>query len=51
VLISPWTLHRDARWFARPLAFEPERWAADPAGPRQCIGNTFALTEAALLTR
>jgi cytochrome P450 len=62
VLLSPWVIHRDARWYPRPLAFEPERWADDFAkhlprfaylpfggGPRQCIGNTFALTEAALL--
>ena len=63
VLISPWTIHRDPRWFERPLAFEPERWAGDRAangrprfaylpfggGPRQCIGSTFALTEATLL--
>jgi len=61
-LMSPWTIHRDPRWFERPLAFEPERWADDLArrlprfayfpfggGPRQCIGNTFALTEATLL--
>jgi cytochrome P450 len=62
VLLSPWAIHRDPRWYQRPLAFEPERWADDLArslprfaylpfggGPRQCIGNTFALTEAALL--
>jgi cytochrome P450 len=62
VLLSPWVIHRDPRWYQRPLAFEPERWADDAArrlprfaylpfggGPRQCIGNTFALTEAALL--
>jgi cytochrome P450 len=61
-IISPWTVHRDPRWFARPLEFEPERWADDLArrlphfayfpfggGPRRCIGNTFALTEAALI--
>src|SRR5262249_16729539 len=53
---------RDARWFDSPLQFQPARWADGLArrlprfayfpfggGPRQCIGNTFALTEATLL--
>jgi cytochrome P450 len=61
-LMSPWTVQRDARWFPRPAAFEPERWADGLAkrlprfayfpfggGPRQCIGNTFALTEASFI--
>ena len=61
-LMSPWTVHHDARWFDRPLEFEPERWADGLArrlprfayfpfggGPHQCIGNTFALTEATLV--
>jgi cytochrome P450 len=61
-IMSPWTIQRDARWFARPLQFEPERWADGLArslprfayfpfggGPHQCIGNTFALTEAILV--
>jgi cytochrome P450 len=62
VLISPWATHRDARYFSQPDAFQPERWLDGLAhqlprfayfpfggGPRQCIGNTFALTEAALI--
>jgi cytochrome P450 len=61
-LMSPWTVQRDPRWFDRPLEFEPGRWADGlirrlprfayfpfGGGPRQCIGNTFALTEATLL--
>ena len=61
-IMSPWTVHRDARWFDRPLEFDPDRWSDGLArrpprfayfpfggGPRQCIGNTFALTEATLL--
>jgi cytochrome P450 len=62
VLISPWVLHRDGRWWDEPEAFRPERWAdGQPArspkyayvpfggGPRQCIGNQFALLEAVLV--
>ncbi|MGH7293791.1 MAG: cytochrome P450 [Polyangiaceae bacterium] len=57
----PWAMHRDARWFADPASFEPDRWSGDLArslprfayfpfggGPRQCIGNTFATMETVL---
>ena len=62
VFIFPYALHRDARWFEEPAAFRPERWAKDlvqrlprfayfpfGGGPRQCIGNGFALMEAILI--
>jgi len=62
VSVSSWVVHRDPRWFADPLAFRPERWDGDlqkrlprfayfpfGGGPRQCIGNAFALMEAQLL--
>jgi cytochrome P450 len=62
VVIPTWVVHRDARWFEEPEAFRPERWAGDRArrlprfayfpfggGPRQCIGNGFAMMEAVLL--
>jgi cytochrome P450 len=59
VVVSPWLLHRDARWFPDPSAFRPDRWPAGPeprhaylpfgAGPRMCIGEPFAWMEAALL--
>ncbi|GGY07808.1 hypothetical protein GCM10010358_71130 [Streptomyces minutiscleroticus] len=62
VWCSPWTAHRDARWFRDPLAFRPERWDAQAAdvipehawfpfggGPRSCIGARFAQVEAALI--
>jgi cytochrome P450 len=62
IFISPWVVHRDARWFDRPMEFVPERWAGSAAqrlprfayfpfggGPRICIGNRFATMEAVLL--
>ena len=62
VIVSPWVTHRDALFFPNPLAFEPERWTAEfeqalpkfayfpfGGGPRICIGNNFALMEAAIL--
>src|SRR5215813_465355 len=62
VAMAQWVVHRDARWFAAPLEFHPERWENGLAkqlprfayfpfggGPRQCIGNTFALMEASVL--
>jgi cytochrome P450 len=55
-----WVTHRDPRYFDEPDAFRPERWTnGDPApkfayfpfggGPRQCIGNYFAMMEVVLL--
>ncbi|MGB8473964.1 MAG: cytochrome P450 [Candidatus Acidiferrum sp.] len=57
-----WTVHRDPRWYEAPEEFRPERWEGDllkriprfayfpfGGGPRQCIGNSFALMEAALI--
>jgi cytochrome P450 len=61
VLMSPWVVHRDPRWFDRPEEFLPDRWADGTAqrpkyayfpfggGPRLCIGNSFALMEAVLV--
>lgn len=60
ILFSQWVTHRDPRFFDDPDAFRPERWldgleerlppgAYYPfgAGPRRCIGEGFALLEAA----
>lgn len=62
LIISPYLIHRDARWFHHPEEFQPARFddktgyewprfAYIPfgAGSRTCIGNTFALTEATLV--
>lgn len=62
VLISPWVLHRDPRYFADPDRFDPDRWTGEAArqrppyaylpfggGARRCIGMPFALLEATLI--
>jgi cytochrome P450 len=56
VLVSPYVVQRDPRWYDRPERFEPERWlrpgpelppreAYFPfgAGPRRCIGEAFSM--------
>ena len=61
VMVSPYLVHRDHRWWPEPLAFRPERWEAEDAsrprlayfpfggGPRMCIGEPFAWMEAVLV--
>jgi cytochrome P450 len=62
VSLAQWVVHRDPRWFDAPEEFRPERWDGDlmkrlprfayfpfGGGPRQCIGNNFAVMEATLL--
>jgi cytochrome P450 len=62
IVMSPWLTHRDARFFPEPERFYPDRWLADDArnlprfayfpfsgGARQCIGQSFALTEGMVL--
>ena len=58
VMISPWVLHRHRRLWDNPDAFIPDRFAGKSqayltegaympfgAGPRICIGATFAMSE------
>src|SRR6266849_312109 len=60
--MAQWVVHRDPRWYDAPEEFLPERWNDDllkrlprfayfpfGGGPRQCIGNSFALMEATLI--
>jgi cytochrome P450 len=61
LVVSPWLLHHDPRWWADAGRFVPERWLEpDPdrpraaylpfgAGPRMCVGEPFARLEAVLL--
>jgi cytochrome P450 len=62
LFIVMWLMHHDPRYFEDPDVFDPDRWehgflkripkyAYLPfgAGPRLCIGSSFAMTEATLL--
>ena len=63
MFLSPYVVHRDPRWFPDPERFDPDRWtpkrrATIPryayfpfgGGLRMCIGQPFAMVEAALVT-
>jgi cytochrome P450 len=62
VFMFQWLTQRDARFFAEPHRFIPERWTEEftnslpkyayfpfGGGPRACVGNYFAMMEIVLL--
>jgi cytochrome P450 len=62
VLMSPYVVHHDPRWYPEPFRFDPGRFTQEAtasrprsaylpfgAGPRLCIGEGFAWMEAKLL--
>jgi cytochrome P450 len=62
VAMSPFTIHRNPRYWDNPNQFDPDRFSAARAtarpkyaylpfggGPRLCIGNAFAMMEAQII--
>lgn len=61
VLLSPFVMHRNPKWWTDPESFRPERWETEDAarpkfayfpfggGPRLCIGERFAWMEGVLI--
>jgi cytochrome P450 len=62
LMMSPWVMHRDSRYFEEPETFNPDRWMGAATkrlpkyayfpfggGPRLCIGRSFAKIETVLL--
>ncbi len=63
IITCQWVVHHDERWWPDPMRFDPMRWFYESAkesrpryayfpfggGPRSCIGEAFAWTEATLL--
>jgi cytochrome P450 len=62
LLMSPYLMHRNEKYFADPLKFDPERWRREAresrpkfsyfpfgGGPRICIGEHFAWMEGVLV--
>jgi cytochrome P450 len=62
VVVSPYLVHRDSRFYAAPHTFDPSRWSGDEAvqrpklaylpfgaGRRSCVGESFAWMEGVLV--
>jgi cytochrome P450 len=62
LLLPPFLVQRDGRWWPEPRRFDPDRWSPEEAakrpkyayfpfggGPRLCIGESFAWMEGELL--
>lgn len=62
VVMSPFIMHRDPRYYPDPERFDPQRWTPEAqqerprfayfpfgGGPRQCIGEQFAWMELVLV--
>ncbi len=62
ILVTPYLIHRDPRYWEHPETFEPERFSPERsgarqrlaylpfgAGPRACVGAMFAMTEAQMI--
>lgn len=62
ILMSPYVVHRDPRWYAEPERFLPDRWLPEEVakrpkfsyfpfggGARVCIGERFAWMEGVLI--
>ena len=60
--VSPYVTHRLPEWWSNPEQFDPRRFSPEETagrprfayfpfggGPRQCIGNNFALLEAQII--
>ncbi|MBV0922637.1 cytochrome P450 [Halomicroarcula limicola] len=63
LMLPQWGVHRSARFYDDPEAFDPDRWRPERAeecprfayfpfggGPRHCIGKHLAMLEAQLIT-
>lgn len=61
IIVSPYALHHNPRWFPEPRRFDPDRWSGDrakalprgafipfSAGAHKCVADSFAMMEVTL---